>query len=292
MFGEVMDLSISVVIPTFNSSLVLERCIISVKNQTFPAKEIIVCDAGSTDNTSEIARSNGAVVISARPNRSLQRNTGALETTSTYILFVDSDMQLTENVLEECVLGMKDGVAGLVMPEFDIGTSYWAKVKGFERTFYQDAWWLQASRCYRRSEFMEIGGFDVGLVGPEDWDLDERIKVFGIIERISSVIYHNEGNTTLKKILKKKSHYSDSFDRFSVSHPERAKKCFSIIKRFSLFIKAPIRLMKSPILFGGLMVLGFSEVLITTGVFKLKAIKTNEKSLNQSLNPIMARNLK
>jgi len=89
-----MDLSISVVIPSFNSAQVLEQCIRSIK------------------------------IKLSQQGKLLFAMLGALETTSTYVLFVESEMQLTENVLMECVAEMKEGVAGVVVPEIDIGTSY------------------------------------------------------------------------------------------------------------------------------------------------------------------------
>lgn len=281
-----MNPSISVVIPTFNSSQVLQECIRSIKDQTFPAKEIIVCDANSSDGTAEIAMLNGAVVVSARPNRSLQRNTAVLATTSTYLLFVDSDMQLTETVLEECVLGMEEGVAGLVVPEYDIGRSYWAKVKGFERTFYKDAWWLQAARCLRKSDFMQIRGFDVGLIGPEDWDLDQRIRELGSVEKIQSSILHNESKIKFKGLIAKKKHYSNSFGDFQSKHPERFLLCFSKKNRIKLFCSKPLKLIAHPILTAGLIVLGFAEANSLRTISKNTRINTTEVPLTQSENPL------
>jgi len=283
--------TVTVVIPTYNSAASIGKCIESIKRQSISPSEIIICDAQSTDGTLRIAESHGALVLSSVANRSIQRNIASLSSTSEYILFIDSDMELSGHVIEECLNKMSPEVAAIVIPEIDSGTSYWSLVKGFERSFYQTAWWLQAARFYNKDLFMQSGGFDVGLVGPEDWDLDERIKSYGKIETISATINHNEGKTSLKKILRKKSHYSISFDIFSGRHPERAKKCFSIVNRCSLFIKKPSQLVSSPLLLCGLIVLGFSEVLIATGLLRLKAINTTEKSLSQSFNPIRMRNL-
>jgi glycosyltransferase involved in cell wall biosynthesis len=49
---------VSIVIPTFNRSGMLRRCIDSALAQTFPC-EIVVCDHGSTDDTPTVARSYG-----------------------------------------------------------------------------------------------------------------------------------------------------------------------------------------------------------------------------------------
>jgi glycosyltransferase involved in cell wall biosynthesis len=49
---------VSIVIPTFNRSGMLRRCIDSALAQTFPC-EIVVCDHGSTDDTPAVARAYG-----------------------------------------------------------------------------------------------------------------------------------------------------------------------------------------------------------------------------------------
>jgi glycosyltransferase involved in cell wall biosynthesis len=49
---------VSIVIPTFNRSGMLRRCIDSALAQTFPC-EILVCDHGSTDDTPAVARAYG-----------------------------------------------------------------------------------------------------------------------------------------------------------------------------------------------------------------------------------------
>lgn len=49
---------ISVIVAVFNGSKSLQRCIDSVASQTYPNKELIVIDGGSTDGTVDILNSN------------------------------------------------------------------------------------------------------------------------------------------------------------------------------------------------------------------------------------------
>ena len=49
---------ISIIIPTYNRSKLLNRSIRSVLNQTFQPNEIIVVDNGSTDDTREMVSKN------------------------------------------------------------------------------------------------------------------------------------------------------------------------------------------------------------------------------------------
>jgi glycosyltransferase involved in cell wall biosynthesis len=58
-----MPLTISVVVPSYNDAVMLERCLDALANQTRPADEIVVVDNGSTDATADVARRAGARVV-------------------------------------------------------------------------------------------------------------------------------------------------------------------------------------------------------------------------------------
>jgi glycosyltransferase involved in cell wall biosynthesis len=89
--------SISVVIPTFNRSLLLNRAIASVLNQTHPAAEIIVVDDASSDDTSARAAEYAGVIplVYIRLERNggggVARNAGIRRATGRYVAFLDSD---------------------------------------------------------------------------------------------------------------------------------------------------------------------------------------------------------
>jgi glycosyltransferase involved in cell wall biosynthesis len=282
-----MSTTISVVVPTYNSASVIGQCLKSLNDQSHSAQNVVVCDGGSTDATVEIANSHGATVVHSLASRSAQRNAGALSALGEYVIFIDSDMKLTRSVLEECVKNFTERDAALVIPEVDIGTSYWARVRGFERTFYKDAWWLQAARCFRKEQFLRIGGFDVGLIGAEDWDLDERIRMFGTVREIAASIEHDEGSANLNELMKKKAHYSKSFRVFWERHPERAALCFSWRRRAWLIARRPNRLARHPVLALGLSSIGVLEILVSRGWLKRWASNSEERSLETRMNPIV-----
>lgn len=273
-----IDLSrISVIVPTYNSEKVLGECLESLSLQELVPYEVIVSDGGSTDHTVAIARQFGARVLEMAPNRSAQRNAGAQAASGTYLLFIDSDMCLTPQVVSECVQKFDDSYAALVIPEVFVGTGYWGKVRGFERSFYDGVWYIEAARCYRREQFIEIGGFDSRLVGPEDWDLDQRIRQFGTVERISAVIKHNEGFVRLADLIGKKGHYADSLPMFKELHPSRAALCLSWRHRVRIFVIKPYLLLRHPFLVFGVGVLGVGELGVMNKLFHLKAISLPEK---------------
>jgi glycosyltransferase involved in cell wall biosynthesis len=252
--------SISVIIPTRNAASSLGRCLASVAAQTKHADEVIVVDGGSQDETVPLARALGATVVEMDPNRSAQRNRGAALSAGRFLLFIDADMVLTPRVIEECLERSAHGFAALVIPETFVGSSFWARVRGFERSFYDDVWWMQAARWYRREEFTGLGGFDTELIGPEDWDLDQRARDQSDVGSIQARILHQEGDLMLKTLLRKKGHYAPSLKAFAGRHPERAQLCLQALPRLRLFAKRPAQILGHPVLTAGLILLGTGEL--------------------------------
>jgi len=238
---------VSIVITTKNEEKNIENCLKSISNQTFnsqfpipnsrfpipnshshPLIEIIVVDNNSQDKTKEIAYKYTDKVYNFGPERSAQRNFGARKANGRYILYLDADMILSENVISECVEKFRKGeiengrremgkgkreLVALYIPEKIIGSGFWIKVRDFERSFY-NATVIDCVRFVRRDKFLEIGGFDEHLTGPEDWDFDRRIREIGKVDIIDAPIYHNEDSFDLKKYLNKKSYYAKTFDKY------------------------------------------------------------------------------
>ena len=88
------DDTVSVVIPVFNVAKWLKQTIDSILAQTFPVLEILIVDDGSTDDTAEIARSYGGLVIYMRQDHrgvSAARNLGIAAAKGNFIAFIDGD---------------------------------------------------------------------------------------------------------------------------------------------------------------------------------------------------------
>ena len=103
------DRLLSVVIPVYNAEKYIERCLLSVLNQTYKNLEIIVVDDGSTDNSvvicSKILQEEGTGRIRFIQNDHAgvvtTRNTGIECATGEFITFVDADDYLDEDYLEK-----------------------------------------------------------------------------------------------------------------------------------------------------------------------------------------------
>ncbi len=92
-----MEETISVVVPVYKVELYLERCVTSIRNQTFGNLEIILVDDGSPDNSGaicdELARQDPRIRVIHKPNGGLSdaRNAGIEAATGAFIGFIDSD---------------------------------------------------------------------------------------------------------------------------------------------------------------------------------------------------------
>jgi len=207
---------VSVIVTTRNEERNIANCLESVKDQSYPAEniEIIVVDNNSIDRTKSFSETYTKSVYNYGPERAAQRNFGVSKAKGEYILYLDADMVLSPDVIAECLEKCeKERLLALYIPERIIGRGFWARVRDFERSFY-NATSIDCVRFVKRDKFLEIGGFDEGLTGPEDWDFDRRIARLGSVGIIVSPLYHHEGEFNLKKYLCKKSYYAQWFDKY------------------------------------------------------------------------------
>lgn len=103
---------VSVIVPIYNTEKYLEKCLDSIRTQTYSDIEVIMVDDGSTDGSKNVA--NG---YAERDNRfrlfsqenagvSAARNHGLDVAEGEYILFVDSDDWLEPQMIEKLVYNM------------------------------------------------------------------------------------------------------------------------------------------------------------------------------------------
>ena len=98
---------VSVIIPIYNASSTLEKCLNSIINQTYKNLEIILVDDGSTDSSGKIcdkfAKNDDRIKVIHKKNEGLgkTRNVGILESTGDYLFFVDSDDFIDLNTIEK-----------------------------------------------------------------------------------------------------------------------------------------------------------------------------------------------
>lgn len=119
-------MKISVIIPVYNSASYIEKCILSILNQTYHNYELIVVNDGSTDNSLEKLqkllsnKSNTQIITQNNQGVSGARNTGIRHATGTYITFIDCDDYVAPNYLQTLIEGTHNGKFDWVLS----GTSY------------------------------------------------------------------------------------------------------------------------------------------------------------------------
>lgn len=120
---------ISVIIPVYNVEQYLPQCLDSVIHQTYPNLEIICVNDGSKDSSREIlehyADKDSRIIVIDQENQGLSgaRNTGLLQTTGKYVMFVDSDDWIELETCEEAVMAAEKHSADLIL---------WSYVREFE----------------------------------------------------------------------------------------------------------------------------------------------------------------
>ena len=116
----------SVIIPIYNAEATLKRCIDSVLKQTYPNIEIVIVDDGSTDGSGALCDAyltyDGiSVVHKVNEGVCIARNFGIQKASGDYILFLDSDDYLDENV---CEILSKAVITGNYPDCIDFGIKY------------------------------------------------------------------------------------------------------------------------------------------------------------------------
>lgn len=256
---------VSVIVTTKNEEKHIEHCLKSIKQQTYSQNkiEIIVVDNKSSDTTKKIARKFTRKIFDKSPERSAQRNFGINKAHGKYILFLDADMMLSPQVINECIdkfaslhVG-KFNLVGLYIPEIILGDSFWSKVRNFERSFY-NATVIDCIRFFPKKVWEEVEGFDEDLTGPEDWDFDKRVRKSGKTDIINQPLYHNEADFILRDYLKGKSYYARTFDKYvdkwGRNDPDIKKQFGFCYRYFGIFIENRkwVKLFSHPILAFGL----------------------------------------
>jgi glycosyltransferase involved in cell wall biosynthesis len=250
---EVRSPLFSLIVTTFNNERTIGRCLETMEHQTYKKIEIILVDEYSTDKTIEIAKKYEAKIYSGGPERSIKRNLGIEKAKGKYVFIFDSDQELDNNLVEDCISKIK-GYDFLAVPELPFGPDFWAKCHRFEKLAYLKGYAsVEAARFFSKSLILEFGGYDPEMVGSEDWDLTQRLIEKGYkMGHCRAMLHHNDGKYNLVKILKKKFTYGRVFRKYAKRHPKSFVTALVRPSFFALFFK-------NPVLFFGSSIMRFME---------------------------------
>jgi len=184
--------TVTVVIPTLNEAKRLPDLFDSLESQTKRPDEIVIADAGSTDETRAIAEEYGAQVVEGgRP--AAGRNAGARVATSELVLFLDADDELDDDFIEVIVaeFGERDLAVAttFVDPiEKDARNSVACEVVNLYLDVMQYVSPHAPGFCIlvRREVHEAISGFDETVVLAEDHDYVRRASEQGTFRVLRS----------------------------------------------------------------------------------------------------------
>jgi glycosyltransferase involved in cell wall biosynthesis len=199
------EIPVCVVIPAYNRTRQISRCLSSVWAQhRLRPKEVIVVDDHSTDDTAAVAASLGARVIRHTENLgpAQARNTGLQATNCEWIAFLDSDDEWLPHHLahlwsirgEHALVGS----GALYRSSDGRGDRYFGPVARKPMEFASPDrlistlnFFTTSGSMVRRDAALAVGGFHRWW-GAEDFDLWVRVleRYTGICSRCVTVFYH------------------------------------------------------------------------------------------------------
>lgn len=102
-----MEVKISIIIPVYNVSVFLDKCLLSCIRQTFRDIEIIIIDDGSTDHSQQVigryTKLDKRIILVTKQNEGLMyaRKSGLEIARGEYIFYLDGDDYIPEDALEK-----------------------------------------------------------------------------------------------------------------------------------------------------------------------------------------------
>jgi glycosyltransferase involved in cell wall biosynthesis len=227
------DPFVSIVVPTYNSQKTIAKCLQSIKDQTYKKVEAIVVDRYSTDNTMKIAKQFGVRLLFVTQERSTAKNYAARQAFGDFLLFVDSDMLLAPETVEECVdKCTKTGADAIAIPLKSISQGRLSECRKIERESLSDLTeFMEAPRFIRKSAFLRVEGFDEKLVCGEDFDLTQRLRKAGHkIGNVYSEILHFEGAASFYEIFRKAYYYGRTIPALMKKEPKETARRYANIR--------------------------------------------------------------
>lgn len=235
-------LKISLLVPVYNVSTVIEKVLLSIKKQEYPIKEIIIIDNHSSDSSVDlikkfIKKNKQMPFKLIEQNKtyglSTSYNLGAKLAKGDYIVSLHSDSILpTSKEITRLVKPFLNDQAVIATYPFVVHLrktwltyNFWQKclfgtVFGTERPSMNGKF-----DCYKRSVYLQIGGYDEknfnNGMGTEDADMHYRLKKEGKAVATQARVIHLHGfeeKYSLKDFIARRKFLAISYGRYILMH--------------------------------------------------------------------------
>ncbi len=222
------DLVLSIIIPLYNNAAYIRKCIDSIDNQELlpESYEILIVNDGSTDNSYDIvkvyAESRTDITLLSQPNQGpgIARNLGMSVAKGKYILFIDADDYLSDNVLKNIIETAENNDLDLLLYKyqevyedgersipFDYDCKHVNKVMSGKNAistlrFYHSVWSGIFSRHFIESQKLY---FENQVWGEDVWFMVRFLTKAGRVMAVDKICYnyvkYNASSLTSRKNL-------------------------------------------------------------------------------------------
>jgi glycosyltransferase involved in cell wall biosynthesis len=187
--------TVTVVVPCFNTKKYVDDALLSIRNQTHTALDIIAVNDGSTDETLQLlehhAECDARVRVVNQPNRgvSAARNAGLRQASGEFVCFLDADDVMLPDKIEKQVGFLRANPRiDLVYSDYFVGDSD-LELIGLSAprlpegnvldAFSHKNWLAVMTPLVRRPMIESVREFDETIRGGEDWDYWIRCAMAG-----------------------------------------------------------------------------------------------------------------
>jgi rSAM/selenodomain-associated transferase 2 len=200
---------VSIIIPTLDEASCLGRTLRQLSILDPAAKEVLVVDGGSEDETIAIAQTAGVHVLSSERGRSAQMNRGAEAATGEILCFLHADTCVPDDLLGVIEQALADKAVvggGFISLMAGTQTTRWGvSLHNYLKTYYAPLLFRphlffkglrllfgdQVIFC-RRADFWECGGFDSTLPIMEEADLCRKLVRRGRIRQVNRIVQSSD----------------------------------------------------------------------------------------------------
>jgi len=124
---------ISVIVPVYNAEKYVDKCLESIRKQTYKNIEVIIINDGSLDRSKSICEryvkedKRFTLINQTNQGASVARNNGLACVKGDYVAFVDADDWLENNFYEVMYSNIRESAADIVVCDFWVNNSLYNK---------------------------------------------------------------------------------------------------------------------------------------------------------------------
>jgi len=232
-----MQAFFSIIIPTYNRAHILGRALDAILHQSFQQFEIIIADDGSTDQTGEMLKpflEDQRIKYFFQQNKGVcaARNLGAINASGKYLVFLDSDDEVTENWLKDFHDATEQDLDIIFCSMKTIEPNGKINMVSCKNPYNQTTpttWGINIPGCWavKADLFMKSGMYDTNIKFGENTELrfrfHEKDKKVGLIDKYN-FIYHKStdgGSRNLENKINSNLYVIDKHKKFFEENPEQ-----------------------------------------------------------------------